>query len=469
MTSIARCFLLSTAVAVCVRPDPGAAQPGASSWDVTRTGLAWQVPAMEAAEIRADIVYTGSGPGERAFDLYLPAGLPAGETCAAVIFVNGVGDPPDNPVKSWQAYRDWARAVTTRGLAGILYETEGGEAPANLAAILDWMRAHGREHGIDPSRIGVFASSANVTVALPALVTAAARDLRCATIYYGSTDVDSLRTDLPVLYIKSEKDGAGLNAGIDRLWQRARENSLPWTMVVARGLPHAFDAVDVSEASRALVQQTLEFWAAHLNPLPPAPANPIERQVNARIYAGEWAEAARMLEPIHAADGGDRDVGRLLLLCYRNTQDLERGLPLAAELSARHPDRPEFRSSWGILLATAGRAAEALEQLDAAVELGARDFVTHNTLIIASLSAGRTHEAVSRGEAAAELFPNVAGIRYNLACAYARNRQEAEAMDALAAAVRAGYRDRAAIEADPDLEPLRDDPRFRELMGTLGS
>ncbi len=393
-------FAMST-LAVCAVASHARAQEARSSWDVTRIGLAWQVPEMAAAVVRTDLVYDARGP--RRFDVYRPAGVD--EPRGTVIFLNGIGDSPENPQRNWPIYRDWARAVTTRGLVGVLYEAETGHATENVITLLEYLRANGRDHGIDPERLAIFACSAHVTAALPLLVSEGARNLRCAVLYYGGSDVDSLRSDLPVLYVKAQKDGANLNATIDRLWQRAREGSLPWTMVVARDLPHAFDGLDVSDASRAIIGQTLDYWETHLEPLPAPPPNPIERQVNARIYGHEWAEAARMLEPIYAEREGDPDIGRILLQCYRSAQDVAHGLQLAEKLASRHPDRFEFRSSWGALLATAGRPAESLVQLEKAIELGARDLLTHNQAIISALAAGRAANAVVRGEAAVQLFP----------------------------------------------------------------
>lgn len=56
---------------------------------------------------------------------------------------------------------------------------------------------------------------------------------------------------------------------------------------------------------------------------------------------------------------------------------------------------------------------------------------------------------------------------YNSACAHARLGEIDAAFDALTAAVNAGYNDsqaRATLESDPDLAPLRNDPRFGQVM-----
>lgn len=54
--------------------------------------------------------------------------------------------------------------------------------------------------------------------------------------------------------------------------------------------------------------------------------------------------------------------------------------------------------------------------------------------------------------------------RYNLACAEARLGFSELAFEALESALRLGFRNRALLLEDPDLEPLRTKPRFQELV-----
>ncbi|HKJ69743.1 MAG TPA: adenylate/guanylate cyclase domain-containing protein, partial [bacterium] len=57
-----------------------------------------------------------------------------------------------------------------------------------------------------------------------------------------------------------------------------------------------------------------------------------------------------------------------------------------------------------------------------------------------------------------------ASVRYNVACLYALEGLQEKAMDCLEEAFRVGFGNREWISRDPDLEPLRDHPRFKELM-----
>lgn len=447
-------------------PSWGAAPP--SSWEVTRQGLVWQVPEMARARVQTDLPYASGQSGPLTMDLYYPAETGGGSPLGAVVFVNGVGDMPENPLRKWQVYVDWARAVSARGLVGIVYGAENGHAAENLAALFDHLRARGHSLGIDPERLGLYACSANVMTGLPFVASLSGAPLRCAVFFYGNAPADSLRPDLPVLYVRAERDGAPLNQGIEAIWQRARAARLPWTMIEGTDLPHAFDALDVGAYSRALVQQTLDFWCAHLKPLPEEPGNSVQRRVHAAVYGHDFSAAVRILEPIYQGGDASPDVARVLLHCYRNLREVDKGLALAAEQLRLHPELPNLWSAQGALLVAANRPADAAASLEKARALGARDFTTHSQLLMAHLAAGNPAAAVRCGEDAARLFPAVATIHYNLACAHALNRAAAPALQALAAAIRAGYRDRKAIEADPDLELLRGEPGYRELMGSLG-
>ena len=88
------------------------------------------------------------------------------------------------------------------------------------------------------------------------------------------------------------------------------------------------------------------------------------------------------------------------------------------------------------------------------------------------------HAAHGRGdyETSAAMFQRIAGrdtsnpiAAYNVACALARTGDLGRAMEWLDRAVTLGYSDRAHMEADPDLDPLRNGKRYRRLVDRLSS
>lgn len=88
----------------------------------------------------------------------------------------------------------------------------------------------------------------------------------------------------------------------------------------------------------------------------------------------------------------------------------------------------------------------------------------------------RVEEAVARSDWREALtvvegflarHPDNALMLYNLACARAQLGEPDAAFDALRRAVDAGFGDLGAAAGDPDLAPLRDDPRWREIRDRL--
>ncbi len=78
---------------------------------------------------------------------------------------------------------------------------------------------------------------------------------------------------------------------------------------------------------------------------------------------------------------------------------------------------------------------------------------------------GRKDEAIREGAAALELSPGDPMMLYNGACLYTLLGENDRAIDTLARAVGMGYENFRWMEHDPDLDRLRDDPRFIELIG----
>ena len=86
---------------------------------------------------------------------------------------------------------------------------------------------------------------------------------------------------------------------------------------------------------------------------------------------------------------------------------------------------------------------------------------------VALCRLGRTHEGLEWGRRATELDPTDAGVKYNVACLHAVAGQTEEALRQIREAVRVGFGNRAWLEQDPDLEALRPDARFQELLRAM--
>jgi TolB-like protein/thioredoxin-like negative regulator of GroEL len=80
---------------------------------------------------------------------------------------------------------------------------------------------------------------------------------------------------------------------------------------------------------------------------------------------------------------------------------------------------------------------------------------------------GEKEEGLHWAERALEIDPEDAGIRYNAACLYAVEGRPDQALNHLAAAIRRGFGNPRWLARDPDMDPLRDDPRFQALMAGM--
>ena len=107
----------------------------------------------------------------------------------------------------------------------------------------------------------------------------------------------------------------------------------------------------------------------------------------------------------------------------------------------------------GFLEKVAKRLPEDLEVLQALADLYTKTGKYENGLAIdRKLSRQMPHDDM---------------VWYNLGCSYALTNQPNEAFEALTKAVELGYGDYDWMKTDPDLKPLRNDPRFESLLSWL--
>jgi dienelactone hydrolase len=393
----------------------------ADSLDVTDQGLVYTLPGMAKVQVKKDLAFAGGK-----FDLYLPArrqGL-----VPVVIFVNGIGHVGPRKLKDWKIYQDWPRLAAARGWAGIVHDAPPDGVPAAVTAIFEHVAAHGRGLGVDADRMAAWACSGNVSTALPYLMGSPPPGVRAAVIYYGAGP-GPIRADLPVLHVLAGRDGPQLLEWQRQMRARAAEARAPWTLVDAPTLPHAFDALDGSEASRRAVALTLGFLEAHLAPLPPAPPPSPAREILAAAYGWDHGRAATLLEQ-------------------------------------RVGERPRDATAWYQLAMSrknAGRAAEAATAYEKVLELEPGHAGAMQWLGVVQLQANRPEAAAAAFERAVAAGARNPQTLYNLACARARAGRVEPALDALEQAFAAGPVDRAHMVEDPDLASLRAHPRFRAL------
>jgi serine/threonine protein kinase/Flp pilus assembly protein TadD len=97
------------------------------------------------------------------------------------------------------------------------------------------------------------------------------------------------------------------------------------------------------------------------------------------------------------------------------------------------------------------------------VELNPDDARAFTMGAVSLCRLGERQAGLEWAERAVAIDPNDPGIQYNVACLFALEGEEERAIDFLEAAVKAGFAHRDWVMKDPDLDSLRDNPRFKSL------
>jgi len=247
--------------------------------DFTSMELVHTVPGASHVTVERDHVYpTAQGP--LGFRLYRP--LHPTPSCPAVVFVSGLPDPGvvamlGKPLHDWASYVGWARMIAASGLVAITYTNR---EPVDVVALVHHLRANAGALGIDPERIGVWACSGNVPMALGLI---ARERIACAALLYGymldldgqtsvadaaakmyfaapPVGLDELPREMPMLVVRAGRDAtAGLDETLQRFVVAARARGLPVTLVDHADAPHAFDLLDDSPRTHEVIEHVLAF------------------------------------------------------------------------------------------------------------------------------------------------------------------------------------------------------------------
>ncbi len=78
--------------------------------------------------------------------------------------------------------------------------------------------------------------------------------------------------------------------------------------------------------------------------------------------------------------------------------------------------------------------------------------------------SGRYEEGLKIDQRLIQLRPDDALVHYNLACSYSLLKMPDQGLDALKKAIQLGYRDLSFMKKDSDLDFIRNDLRFKELL-----
>jgi acetyl esterase/lipase len=260
---------------------------------ISKKRAVYRIDGMERATIRKNVVYRTTDAGPLTMDLYYPADVAAGSRLPAVIIVAGYNDVGAEKIfgckfKEMGMAVSWAQLIAASGLVAIAYTNR--EPAADLDAVLQHVRDEAPALGLDEDRIGVFAASGNVPLALSALMPQDRGFLKCAALLYGymldldgatgvaeaaqlyrftnpnaGKSIDDLPQTLPLFIARAgQEQFASLNDSIDGFLAKAVTANCPITFVNHATGPHSFDLLQDSETSREIIRQILSFLRSQL-------------------------------------------------------------------------------------------------------------------------------------------------------------------------------------------------------------
>ena len=443
----------------------------------TRWGVVLDAPATKSVVVKKDVTYLKDDRSTLAVDIYSPPEMKAGEKRPAVIFLNAIGDSPGGKVKDWGIYSSWPRLVAAHGMVGISMDADGTRIQDSLRGLFSYLEREGAKHGIDASRLGVYAASANTTQSIIYLMgDTASKGIRAAALYYGGTPSAEtpIRRDLPVLYILAEGDlQGGFGQQSRTIWQRVSEAKAPWTLVFAADLLHAFDAFQDNDTSRRVVMQTIDFWKVHLQPVPqPNWEKSPAREIVAQTYGSDFQKTADLLAAYIADHPNDAQAHVMRGRALNSLRRFDEAAAAYENAQRIAPEHPAIPAGLGQVRFAQRRYSDAEPLLNKAIENGFRNSLVYGQLAFAQLNLNKNEEAIRSYDAAfnAGIPPgaNTRGLAYyNMACAYARLKNSDKALEMLGKAIDEGFANRSTITTDADLADLRSDPRFVKLLERL--
>ncbi len=194
----------------------------------------------------------------------------------------------------------------------------------------------------------------------------------------------------------------------------------------------------------------------------------------ALALSGQFAGAEREFESALLIDPELYEAHYFYARTCMQQKSWERAARLFEQASRVKPEDIQSLMLLGLTCRTLGltdRAESAyrgaLERGHRHVELNPDDARALYLVAQAHIELGEKAKGLEWGRRARALGPEDPYVLYGITCLFTQVGEVEEAAAHFEQAVRAGFRNRAWIEMDPDLDPIRDHPRYRAALATL--
>ena len=461
MRLILYCLLIVAAFPVCGQ------QQTLSIFDGRSWGVVLEQPDMKDVVVKANVPYLSDSKGTLNLDVYLPPDVKPTDRLPAIVFLNSLGDTPgEMKFKDWGTYRTWPQLVAANKYVGISMECDKDRALESIKGVFSFIEKEGSKYNIDPTRLGVYAASANVTQSVNYLMSAdACRGIKAAVLYYGRQPEGPFRKDLPVLFVIPEGDVRG---GYTTMWNEVLKNNAPWRIQMATGLIHGFDSFNDNDNSRIIIKETISFWKNHLDVIPPHSwPNSIGRSTLAAQNGGDTEKAASLLKAWttdHPEDARALSQYGGTLVRLKQYDEAEQVLKKSISTD---PNNTHAQTDLIVALYAKDRNEEAerrLADLAAANKLNRDSYANIGYWLFV---LNKHKEGVKYFQKAVETGDALSFDYYNLGCGYAILGEKDRAFGLLEKAVSMGYNSKDQYVNDPDLNSLRSDKRYEALLTKL--
>ena len=439
------------------------AQSTESAFDSNKLDVVLTHPDMEHVMREKDLVYLKDAKGTFHADIYSPPILKPDEKRPAIVFLNGVGG---TTLKNNGVYISWAKLVAAHGMIAVTMNADM-RTDTCFNALFAFLAKEQDSLHIDINRIGVYAASANARHASPWLMgTQAFKGIKAAALYYSEVPRPPYRADLPVLFIAAEKDLG--NFDYSNLWTEVLKYKSPWTITFGTGMLHGFDALTDTDEARRLIRQTLGFWKNHLEPVPPASGtNSRVREVVAAQYEGDHKKVIRLLNAWFEANPTSKDAPALRLLAsslMREQRYSEAEVAYKKSITIDPQNRGSLLDMVVISYAL-DKPVDAERYLTIYEKGQSPEGFTYGYIGRFLMQLGKYVPAETHFQRAITLGPHPSD-HYNLGRCQARRGEINAAFKSLFEAVKLGFKDRQAYDAE-ELSELRTDRRWQELLEQL--
>jgi hypothetical protein len=254
--------------------------------------LVYDLPEMYDVNVETVQYPTINGTSDTLLmDIFYPPDRKPTELLPAIVLVNGFPKNVHWNNRTSLSFPSWGRLIAASGLIAVAYDTRNEN---DLEAVINNIQQKGADLGIDGSKLGFWSASSSSGLASNFAFQEGREYLKFAVFYYpwimtpdnfereeedaacvqygclGSQlpDVKQLRTDLPLLVVRSGKDIRHNIAIVDHFTELATEAGVPLTLIRFDEGYHGFDWKQYSfgatrDKAIEIIKQTLEFMKDH--------------------------------------------------------------------------------------------------------------------------------------------------------------------------------------------------------------